>query len=333
MALRLLQVKRNGAIAVVASDDAGAAFEVPGVESTYELAQSALRDGLTLLQAVERAGRGAEIDLDGALMEGAIAAPIHHPDPAHLIVAGTGLTHLGSADGRDKMHKAAAGEQVTDSMKMFRMGVEGGKPADGTVGVQPEWFYKGDGSTLVGPDEALTSPAFALDGGEEPELAGIYLIGADGMPVRLGFCLANEFSDHVTERGNYLWLAHSKLRQASLGPELLVGDLPAAGVEGTSRIRRGGETIFEKPFLSGEPNMSHSIANLEHHHFKYAQFRRPGDLHVHFFGTATLSVTDGIKTQDGDRFEIEAAPFRLPLRNTLQTEPGAPDAFVRVTSL
>ena len=332
MALRLLQVKRNGSIAVVASDDAGAAFEVPGFSSTYELAQAALRDGRTLAEAVERAGRGAEIDLGAALTEGAVAAPIHHPDPAHLIVAGTGLTHLGSADGRDKMHKAAAGEQVTDSMKMFRMGVEGGKPAEGTVGVQPEWFYKGDGSTLVGPDEPLTSPAFALDGGEEPELAGIYLIGADGMPVRLGFCLANEFSDHVTERGNYLWLAHSKLRQASLGPELLVGDLPA-GVEGVSRIRRGEETIFEKPFLSGEANMSHSIANLEHHHFKYAQFRRPGDLHVHFFGTATLSVTDGIKTEDGDRFEIEAAPFRLPLRNTLRTEPGAPDAFVRVTSL
>ena len=44
--------------------------------------------------------------------------------------------------------------------------------------------------------------------------------------MRLGFALANEFSDHVTERGNYLWLAHSKLRPASFGPEMLLGDLP-----------------------------------------------------------------------------------------------------------
>jgi hypothetical protein len=63
--------------------------------------------------------------------------------------------------------------------------------------------------------------------------------------------------------------------------------------------------------------MSHSIANLEAHHFKYDLFRRPGDVHVHFFGTATLSFADGLATREGDVFEIEAAPFTLPLRNTL----------------
>jgi len=180
--------------------------------------------------------------------------------------------------------------------------------------VQPEWFYKGDGSQLVAPGQPIASPAFALDGGEEPEVAGIYLIDRDGVAVRLGFALANEFSDHVTERGNYLWLAHSKLRPAALGPELLLGDLPAE-VRGTSRILRDGAVIWEKPFLSGEANMSHSIANLEQHHFKYAQFRRPGDIHVHFFGAATLSFSDGVRTRPGDEFVIEAAPFRLPARN------------------
>ena len=323
MALRLLQVKLGGALTVVASDDQGVAYAVPGFQSVYDLAQAAIADGVDLAAKVASAGRGEAVDLDAALADGRIGLPIHHADPAHFVVAGTGLTHLGSADGRDKMHKSAAGEHVTDSMKMFRMGLEGGKPAAGETGVQPEWFYKGDGSCLVGPGEALTSPSFALDGGEEPELAGIYLIGPDGTPFRLGFCLANEFSDHVTERGNYLWLAHSKLRQASLGPELLVGELPES-VEGSSRIRRGEEVIFDKPFLSGEANMSHSIRNLEHHHFKYDLFRRPGDLHVHFFGTATLSVTHGVKTEDGDRFEIEAHPFRLPLVNTLATATPAP---------
>ncbi len=57
-------------------------------------------------------------------------------------------------------------------MRMFRMGVEGGKPAPGEAGVQPEWFYKGDGSGLVASGEPLVSPAFARDGGEEPEIAG-----------------------------------------------------------------------------------------------------------------------------------------------------------------
>jgi hypothetical protein len=261
-------------------------------------------------------GTGGAVDYAVAVAGGEIIAPIDHDDGAHMILAGTGLTHLGSAEGRDKMHKAAAAETLTDSMRMFQEGVAGGKPAAGAEGQQPEWFYKGDGSQLVAPGAPLEMPAFAKDGGEEPELAGIYLIGPDGTPFRLGICLANEFSDHVTERHNYLWLAHSKLRQASLGPELLVGALPDH-VEGTSRIVRDGETLWEQPFLSGEANMSHSFANLEHHHFKYDLFRRPGDVHVHFFGTATLSFSAGVQTQVGDVFEIDAAPFTLPLRNPL----------------
>jgi hypothetical protein len=207
------------------------------------------------------------------------------------------------------------------------MGLEGGKPA-ALPGVQPEWFYKGNGHHAAAPGAPLTSPAFALDGGEEPEIAGIYLIGPDGTPHRIGWTLANEFSDHVTERINYLFLAHSKLRQASYGPEILVGDLPA-DIRGTSRIRRDGAVIWEKPFLSGEANMSHSFANLEHHHFKYALFRQPGDLHVHMFGTATLSFADGMKPQPGDAFEIEAAPFGLPLINTLAIAPDTGVATVR----
>jgi hypothetical protein len=282
------------------------------VETTLALSWYALNAGVTLAEAAS--GRlGETFDLAAVEM----LAPIDHPDPAHLVMSGTGLTHLGSAESRDQMHrKVKADPAPTDSMKMFRMGLEGGRPAEGETGVQPEWFYKGDGTQLVGPGEPLTSPSFAMDGGEEAEIAGLYLIDRGGLPVRLGFALANEFSDHVTERGNYLWLAHSKLRPAALGPELLVGDLPA-DVRGTSRILREGKVLWEKPFLSGEANMSHSIANLEHHHFKYAQFRRPGDVHVHFFGAATLSFSDGVRTQAGDVFEIEADPFQLPARNPL----------------
>ncbi len=160
MALRILQVKdANGSVQVVAAGDEGAGHVVSRL--FLGLRPRAGRGGArsTLAEEVERAGKGASVDLDAALAEGRILMPIHHPDPAHFIVAGTGLTHLGSADGRDKMHKAQAGEQLTDSMRMFRMGLEGGKPAEGEIGVQPEWFYKGDGSCLVGPGDPLTSPS------------------------------------------------------------------------------------------------------------------------------------------------------------------------------
>ena len=317
MAMRLLQRRDAGGQRSVIAAEGDAAWVLPGVASVRWLASRAIAEATGLADAVAACGRGEPVDLPAELAAGRIIAPIDHDDPAHLHMTGTGLTHLGSAEGRDKMHReAAAAAAQTDSMRMFLEGVAGGKPGPGEIGQQPEWFYKGDGSQLVDPGAPLAMPHFAQDGGEEPELAGVYLIGRDGTPFRLGLCLANEFSDHVTERHNYLWLAHSKLRQAALGPELLVGP-PPAHVEGMSRIRRGGAVLWEKPFLSGEANMSHSFANLEHHHFKYAQFRRPGDVHVHFFGTATLSFSDGVRTQPGDEFEIEAAPFTLPLRNPL----------------
>ena len=218
--LRLVQFRdAGGETRVAACGDEGAAPIVKGASTTYELAWAAIGAGISLAEQVERNGKGEAVDIDAALAAGRVGLPITHSDPAHLIVAGTGLTHLGSADGRDKMHKAAqAAEKPTDSMRMFLMGVEGGKPKSGQTGVQPEWFYKGDGSALVATGGELVSPSFAEDGGEEPELAGIYLIGPNGQPHRIGFCLANEFSDHVTEKQNYLWLAHSKLRQPSRGP-------------------------------------------------------------------------------------------------------------------
>lgn len=320
MLVRLVQLRDFGGERLVAAlDNEGTARRLNEVASTYELALSAIDEGKSLADsALERLG-DERVDLQSAERDGRLLPPIDHPDPAHLYLTGTGLTHLGSAEGRDKMHKEAAAGAVTDSMRMFLMGIEGGKPGDGRAGVQPEWFYKGDGSCMAASGAALDSPDFALDGSEEPEIAGLYIIDPAGNPRRLGFALANEFSDHVTERGNYLWLAHSKLRPAAIGPELLVGSLPE-DVRGTSRILRDGNTVWEKPFLSGEANMSHSIANLEQHHFKYALFRKPGDVHVHFFGTATLSFADGLKTQDGDVFEIAADPFLLPLRNALGRE-------------
>ena len=225
-----------------------------------------------------------------AYAKGLLLPPITHADPAHLHLTGTGLTHLGSASTRDATHAAVSKveEGVTDTMKIFKIGLEGGKPKPGEKGVQPEWFYKGNGTHSVAPGAELVSPSFAEDGGEELEMAGIYVISDKGAPFRIGFAVANEFSGHVTERMNYLYLAHSKLRPASFGPEIRVGEAPG-DIRGASRIIQDGKVVWEKPFLSGGTNMSHTFANLEYNHFKYGIFREPGDVHVHTFGTATLS--------------------------------------------
>lgn len=284
--------------------------------STRALALAAIRAQRGLVSQIENQARESGPLYRALLDAGRVLPPLDHEDPAHCLISGTGLTHLGSASTRDKMHQQAEQEEskLTDSMQMFRWGMQGGRPQAGTVGAQPEWFYKGDGSILVRPGADFPVPDFAEDYGEEPELTGLYVIGDDGQPYRLGFALGNEFSDHVVERKNYLYLAHSKLRFCSFGPELRVGELPAHLV-GSSRIRRGDQLLWEKEFLSGEENMCHSLENLEYHHFKYAQFLRPGDVHVHFFGTATLSFADGIKAQPGDRFEVSLEAFGEPLCN------------------
>jgi hypothetical protein len=329
--LSLIQYRAaSGQRSVAALGHDGWAARVRNTTSVYDLANYAISRGISLDQAVRNLGRAEEIDLSWLDQKGRLLAPIDHPEPARLYLTGTGLTHLGSAETRDAMHRAVADSHAqSDSMRLFLMGLQGGKPLNGGPGAQPEWFYKGNGACVARPGGPIVSPSFARDAGEESEIAGVYLIGPDGTPVRLGFCLANEFSDHVTEQGNYLWLAHSKLRQAALGPELLTGPFPDH-ILGTSRILRNSAIVWEKPFRSGEANMSHSIHNLEQHHFKYSFFRRPGDIHVHFFGTATLSFADGIRAEPGDVFEIEAEPFRLPLRNILTVGPAEE---VRIRSL
>ena len=285
-------------------------------QSVYELAGMAEEASASLESVVEDQA-GYSISYDEVIRGGRLGPAYTHPDQYRMLVAGTGLSHTGSASTRANMHAGAKTSEMTDSMKMFQAGIEGGKPANGEVGAQPEWFYKGDGSILVAPGKNFSSPYFGEDFGEEPEIAALYRIGKDGTPLRIGFALGNEASDHVTEKQNYLLLAHSKLRQCAIGPEIIVGDLPR-DIKGMSRIFRNGELHWEKPFLTGEDNMCHSLDNLEHHHFKYGLFCRPGMAHIHFLGTATLSFGDNIKPEPGDIFEISAPEFGQPLRNSFE---------------
>ena len=298
----------------------------------YELATAAIEQKSSLEFLVRKNLSSSTLSYDDTLADRRLLPPVEHPDDAHCLVTGTGLTHLSSAQSRDAMHVQLADEaKITDSMKVFKLGIEGGKPEAGNVGATPEWFYKGDGSCIVAPEQPLVQPSFALDGGDEAEIVGVYLVAANGQPYRLGYAIGNEFSDHVLEKQNYLFLAHSKLRTCSFGPELYVGALPD-DLRGTARLLRQERCIWQAELATGEINMVHTLANLEHHHFKYAQFRRPGDLHLHFFGAAALSFAEGIRVQSGDLFEIDIPTFGRPLRNSLVLDTH-PEAVWKVKNL
>jgi hypothetical protein len=297
-----------------------------GVESVYALVGASLHSAVSLSEYVRARATGDLLDYDAIYFgrsEWKLLCPVDVPgNPSRVLVAGTGLTHLGSAKERQAMHSAETEKSaaiVTDSMRMFQWGVEGGRPASGKIGVAPEWFYKGDGSVLQPPFAALSVPAYAEDGGEEAELAGVYLIGEDGTPYRIVMVIGNEFSDHKFEKRNYLNLAGSKLRNCSLGPELIVG-ASFQSISGKVRIERAGKTLWEKKIETGEENMCHSLANLEHHHFKFEGHRQPGMLHVHFFGAHSLSFGNGVELCDEDLMEVGFKGFGRALRNPIRIE-------------
>lgn len=320
MSIRLVQLVGRGVRRVGLVDEPRIRL-IAGAASVYELARA--QSGVAAA-ALDRAG-GESLDYDEAYAgrsDYRLLPAMDHPfEEARCLVSGTGLTHLGSAARRDAMHAAA--QDLTDSMHMFRWGVESGKPAEGSAGVSPEWFYKGDGGILRGCNQPLHVPWHAEDGGEEPEIAGVYVIADDGQPVRIGLTAGNEFSDHKFEKRNYLYLASSKLRECSIGPELVLGT-SFDDVRGFVKIERAGAELWRKPVQTGEANMCHSLANIEHHHFKFAQHRRPGDVHVHFFGADAFSFGDGLALEFGDIMHVEFEGFGRALRNPVAMEAKEP---------
>jgi hypothetical protein len=293
---------------------------IEGVKSVYELATGLDFAGDSLTKIVSESLSTRCLDYEAVYSGNSdwhLQPPVCHPwEPARCLVSGTGLTHLGSAQNRQAMHGLAKAE-LNDSMKMFQLGLAGGKPAPGKIGVAPEWFYKGNGTILRAHGEPLEVPPFAEDGGEEAEIAGVYFIDAHGRPRRIGMAMGNEFSDHKFEKKNYLNLAGSKIRTCSLGPELVI-DPRFESVPGRVTIQRAGRELWSKEIVTGENEMCHSLTNIEQHHFKFETHRRPGDLHVHFFGACALSFGDGVQLADGDVMEISFAGFGRALRNSLK---------------
>ncbi len=300
--------------------------------TVHGLAHSVLQYGNGLASEIETHLSGDFLDYN-ALYSGhsdwTLLPAFDHPgEPARCFVTGTGLTHKASVENRDAMHDQGDKAPVTDSMRIYQWGLEGGKPEPGAVGVQPEWFYKGNGDILKAHGDPLDVPPYADDGGEEPEIVGAYIIDPQGCPRRIGFAVGNEFADHIMEKKNYLYLAPSKLRDCALGPELILG-APFNDVSGTVAIEREGEVVWSRSVVTGEANMSHSLANLEHHHFKYPIHRRPGDAHLHFFGADAFSFGEGVSLQDGDIMVVSWEGFGRPLRNPIRISPE-PDAFIPV---
>jgi len=129
---RLIQIKK-GSVRRVGLVEELHVRPPDGCSSIYELAQIAI-DAQKKLSAVAHQRRQSDI-LDYELIYTGRSVWQVLPAIDHPQVSGTGLTHIGSARGRQSVH-ATATEDLTDSMKMFRWRVEGRRPLMNPVRVE-----------------------------------------------------------------------------------------------------------------------------------------------------------------------------------------------------
>lgn len=321
--IRVVQIrheKHGRALAIV---EEPSLVLVTKFNSVYDAALEALRTNVKLADLIMEMRSDIILDYDQIYNgndDWKLLPAFDWPEnPLGCLVAGTGLTHKNSALNRQMMH-ASTEQKLTDSIVMYDWGVKEGFPDPGEIGVQPEWFYKGNGSVLKAHGEPLQVPEYANDGGEEPEIAGVYVVDNNGKPWRIGFATGNEFSDHVMEKKNYLYLAPSKLRQCSIGPELVIGG-DFTDIKGTVSVSNADGVKWISDIKTGEKNMAHSLENLEYHHFKYAGHRLPSQAHVHFFGADAFSFGNNVALQNDDLMKVYWEGMGRALENRILITP------------
>jgi hypothetical protein len=317
--IRLVQLSHAGKGRLVAMVKEPLLILLKDVSSVYQLAMSCIAENEKMTSRIMSALSHESLEYD-SVYDGTgpwkLLPSFDHPEnPFACMVSGTGLTHKNSALNRQAMHQAKE-DRLTDSMQMYKWGLEGGHPAMGEIGAQPEWFYKGTGAMLRAHGEMLVIPPYGNDGGEEPEIAGIYIIDEKGKPRRIGFTTGNEFSDHIMEKKNYLYLAPSKLRNCTIGPEIVI-DAEFNDITGEVSITRKDQVLWSAAIKTGTANMAHSLENLEHHHFKYEAHRVPQQAHVHFMGADAFSFGNQVQLEDGDIMSVGWNGFGRALKNPL----------------
>jgi len=255
--------------------------------SIYGFATAAIETGVKLRDLLSTDLSGIVLDYEEVYALRSVwtfLPSFDHPrDPARCIISGCANAHQPFPDDRPSM---------------------------------PPWFYKGNGAHLRGHGEALTIPPFALSGAEEAELVGVYLIGAKGVPYRVGLTPGNEFADPALAAGDPFMLSHSKMRACAIGPELVL-DASFDDARGSVRVEREATTIWSRYVATGEAHTLFPLAELERRLFQYAAHRIPGDAHVHYLGGSVSSYGNGV-LDAGDQVVIEWQGYGRALRNLIE---------------
>lgn len=181
----------------------------------------------------------------------------------------------------------------------------------------PPFFVKGNGQHLRAHGEALTIPAYALSGADEAEIVGVYMIGRDGSPHRVGLTQGNEFADPALFAADSRLYANSKLHTCSIGPELVL-EASFEDIAGVVRVERGDDVLWSKEIVTGERHTQFSLSELEASLFQPEAHRVPGQCHVHYLGGSVSSYGDGVRLENGDVVSVSFDGLGRPLRNGIE---------------
>ncbi|MFN3664272.1 hypothetical protein [Yoonia sp.] len=283
----------------VVARDGTEAYVIRNCRSTYDLALDCANQGVSLKNRIGALGLGPAVDVEGALAAGDVLAPVHHPDPTQMFLSGAGLIR-------------------TESVVAMQRG-------------NHDWLFKGNGYAVGAPGMDLVMRECAGRDHRGPAIAAIYVINNAGLPFRIGFAHASDFSDLALTTDSYLRLMQATLRHVAFGPELLLGDLPQAW-RGTSRISRNNGAVYEKSLSSNDQHVVNCIVKMENDHFTSDVIRQPGQLHIHIIATATAPFADEFVLLSGDHAEVAIPQFGLPLRNSLRVA-TLPETAVHVRAL
>ena len=206
------------------------------------------------------------LDVEKLQIENAFTFPVSHQHNDATWIGGTGLTHSNRALIRKVMEEIPE-NKLSDSQKIYQLGIKEGKLKAGISTARPEWFFKGHLCNARTHGQTLDVPWYDLGGGEEAELVAVYYITPNSELYRIGFCLGNEFSDHILEKENHFYITQCKLRPFSLGAEIIIGDIPEK-IQLDVVIFRQNEKLWQAQVNTGESNMVYSYENIENFIFQ-----------------------------------------------------------------
>ncbi|HBF28126.1 hypothetical protein [Rhizobium sp.] len=165
-----------------------------------------------------------------------------------------------------------------------------------------DWFFKGNGRTVITSGDTIRLPGYAYGGGLEIEFALVLMAGQNGIPAAIGYVLANDFSD-VEMRRRHPNLANiSKLSSTIMSNQMIIGhDIPLSTNVRCCVVRDGNAAAFTTEGSLGQNAMKYPTQYLIDTIFQNSDLRMPPfSVHYLLLGAAISTNKAGFELQHND---------------------------------